>query len=338
MDNANRRLQAIQRSLAPGSEWRRVLVLPDNLGVDVTVPKDAQEATQVAIDNKVVGLYRTLPRSVALVISALGTPHENTADHVPKFPVLEISSPSVIYALHTVYHVQETIPIILSPSIQNGSELTEYLITLAWPADNNPSNVRAKVTQKELFLMRETFWQGAGTSGYHTRGWLRVSTALKGRAPFPYVQSFTRTDLVIASHPLRPPKPPGRGDDETVGRHLAAFHKWHNSDHVNRGWGERGPIEKHREYIKNAMADPAVQPLMMSWDGELMGYCEIVWIKENHVAPYVPEGARDYDRGLHVLVGEEKLRGTLRSTTCQRPKTKRYQYFSGSPHECPNDI
>lgn len=32
-------------------------------------------------------------------------------------------------------------------------------------------------------------------------------------------------------------------------------------------------------------------------------------LQENHVAPYVPDGAWDYDRGVHVLVGEEKFRG-----------------------------
>ena len=43
--------------------------------------------------------------------------------------------------------------------------------------------------------------------------------------------------------------------------------------------------------------------------------------QENHVAPYVPEGANDYDRGPHILVGEEKFRGIHRCAP--RPPTPR---------------
>ena len=77
------------------------------------------------------------------------------------------------------------------------------------------------------------------------------------------------------------------------------------------GWGEAGSMEKHRAYLAGLIADPAVLPLVMSWDGERMGYTEIVWIKENHVAPYVPTGAHDYDRGMHVLCGEDRFRGQV---------------------------
>ena len=31
--------------------------------------------------------------------------------------------------------------------------------------------------------------------------------------------------------------------------------------------------------------------------------------QENHAATYIPGGPHDHDRGLHVLVGEEKYRG-----------------------------
>ncbi|RPD65641.1 hypothetical protein L226DRAFT_530817 [Lentinus tigrinus ALCF2SS1-7] len=337
------------------SSWRRILVLPDGARVDIQDAVDASQPTKVAIDGTVVCAYRTLPRSLALVVSAIGTPYENSVDHVPKFPLLEILPPSevqpgaptgisiadlwgVLNVLHTLYHAQENIPVILSPTITNASALETYLLHsgLARKRHTLPGDT-SSAREPELFLIRETFWQGAGTVNFHTRGWLRGHAALLAGAPFPYVQSFTRTPLVITAHPLRPPKPrPGEviyrkffpnvgqmlefayvdlgndGDDE-VSEHLATFHRWHNSDHVNRGWGERGPIEKHRAYLRELIADPCVLPLMMSWDGELMGYTELVYIKENHVSAYVPNGAWDYDRGLHILVGEEKFRGSNRS-------------------------
>ncbi|KAI0827023.1 acyl-CoA N-acyltransferase [Trametes gibbosa] len=362
MASANRRLLAIQRTLAPVGTWRRLLLLPDGARVDVLQPHDVGQPTQVAVDGVLVGLFRTLPRTLALVVSAIGTPHENTADHIPKYPVLEILPPAaasaaasasvpvadlwaINYALFTLFDTHETIPLVLSDTLKNAADLSAYLLTsgLARKRHTLPQDTARALAEPEHFVLRETFWQGAGTGPYHTRGWLRGHAAQLALAPPPYTQTFTRTPLVIAAHPLRPSKPrpgevvyrryvPSLGqtvefayvdvegtsqavecEGETVSRHLATFHRWHNSDHVNRGWGERGPLEKHREYMRALMADPGVLPVMMSWDGELMGYAELVYIKENHVAPYIPGGAWDYDRGLHILVGEEKFRGIHRS-------------------------
>ena len=392
MTAANRRLHAVEAALAPHHSWRRVTVLPDAAKLDVAQPADAALPAPIAIDGAVVCAYRVLPRSLQLAVSALGTPHENETHHIPKYPVLELIAPAAvqqgapaviavpdlwaaIYALQTLFCKQENIPVVLAPSIENAQELSTYLINsgLARKRHTHPTD-SSSAQEPEHFLLRETFWQGAGTIGFHTRGWLRGTAAAQAASPFPYVQSFTRTPLVIAAHPLRPPKPvqgevvyrkyypslgqmleftyfdlDGSGDEpDGVSTHLATFHRWHNSDHVNRGWGERGPLEKHREYVRALMADPGVLPLMMSWDGELMGYCELVYIKvrpppvlrarerraqpveenqtdisartqtstqENHVAPYVPGGAWDYDRGPHILVGEDKYRGLHRCTS-----------------------
>jgi hypothetical protein len=48
---------------------------------------------------------------------------------------------------------------------------------------------------------------------------------------------------------------------------------------VNKAWGERGSLEKHRAYITEVTNDPAVLPLIMSWNGEPMGYAEITYLK-----------------------------------------------------------
>jgi len=65
--------------------------------------------------------------------------------------------------------------------------------------------------------------------------------------------------------------------------------------------------------MQGVLNDPAVLPIMMSWNSELMGYLELVYVKENHVATYIPGGAKDWDRGIHVLVGEERFRGWERA-------------------------
>ncbi|KAI5992714.1 hypothetical protein EDD15DRAFT_2269319 [Pisolithus albus] len=56
--------------------------------------------------------------------------------------------------------------------------------------------------------MGATLWRGAVQAGFHERGWLPLSDSSRNAlSPFASVQSFARTPLVVAAHPLRPPKP-----------------------------------------------------------------------------------------------------------------------------------
>ncbi|KAL5518321.1 hypothetical protein ACEPAH_3 [Sanghuangporus vaninii] len=264
---------------------------------------------------------------------------------IPKYNVLELreimhgqrlSEISVselwacIYALWTIYHIQENIPVSLSSSLPDVEVLTSFLLQslLARKALDPAENT--------LFLLRSTFWQA-------------------DYSLFPHTQSFTRSSAVIAQHPLRPPKPPKgkviyRRYCSEVGRMLSfhvvkpddtadveAFHYWMNDERVDEWWGERGDLAKHRAYIQRALNDPTVLPLIMSWDGERMGYIVLTWIQENHLAPYIPNGAQNYDRGVHLLVGEDKFRGPAYSRAWVRyihyiflagPRTER---FIGEP-------
>jgi hypothetical protein len=80
---------------------------------------------------------------------------------------------------------------------------------------------------------------------------------------------------------------------------------------ANTAWGERGSLETRREYVEQLIADSNVLPCMLSWDGELMGYVEIVFVKEDHVAPHYPSDVvpGDWERGIHGLVGEKRSLG-----------------------------
>ncbi|KAG6853013.1 hypothetical protein C0991_007496, partial [Blastosporella zonata] len=275
-----------------------------------------------------------------------GTRYEGATDHIPKTNLFEFSSPdehpgipkgvtvpeiwAAIYTLFTLYRTQEHILVRFS-SIPNSEELMRYLSISGLGRVAQGTKLPDAVANG-IFLSRAAFWQGAGTTGYHSQGWLLAPPSI-----FPTLPAFTRSDMVIASHPLRPPKPragevlyrrycsavgkslefvafdiegnPKR--DGGLSQHMAAFHKWHNDERVNSAWGERGSLETHREYIEGLLADPGVVPVMMTWDGELMGYVEIVWAKENHVSQYFPEDCTvgDWERGIHVLVGENKFLG-----------------------------
>ena len=318
MAQAARRLLAIQKALTDFDNTVSAVQVVDNFilpdGAVMTV-RPTGVTNSVHIDGLVVCEYRVLDRTTQLVISSVGTQFEHTASHVPSFPIIEILLPSssllqapkydislkdiwaAVYALFTLYHAQETIPILLSQQINNREELRSYLLR-----SGLGRTAHAPTTSEEIFLHRATFWQGAGTHGYHARGWLPPSSVSPlAVAPFPYIQSFTRTPTVIAAHPLRPPKPkqgevlfrryfPSLGDtleftyfnlgnEHDTSEHLDAFHRWHNSERVNAGWGERGSLEKHRAYVKGVLDDPAVLPVIMSWNGQYMGYAEITYLK-----------------------------------------------------------
>ena len=122
-------------------------------------------------------------------------------------------------------------------------------------------------------------------------------------------------------HPLRPVKPRGevyrRFDSRLeawislrtvdIELDLARFNRWQNSARVASFWQEEGSLEQHREYLGKLAADPHTVTLMGCFDDEPFAYFEAYWAKEDRIAPFY--AADDYDRGIHMLVGEEAHRG-----------------------------
>ncbi|KAG5636250.1 hypothetical protein H0H81_008653 [Sphagnurus paluster] len=348
---ASRRLLSIHNHTSPVPDTADGLVLVLPKGSKVTAVGSNETFTQLQLDKRPIIEYHILSKlSLALELAAVGTRFEGTTEHIPKANLFEISSPReqtgifkdipiadawvAIYALFTLYRTNEHIPVRLT-TVPNAEDLSKYLTSTGLGRRYQGSK-KLQIAKSVIFLSRAAFWQGAGTTGYHDCGWLLSPTSA-----FPLIPSFTRSEMVIASHPLRPPKPRAgkalyrryctavgqtlefvafdiHGNAEQDGGlspHMAAFHKWHNDERVNNAWGEKGNLETHREYIEGLLADPGVVPIMMSWDGELMGYVEIVWVKENHAAQHYPADAAvgNWERGIHVLVGEDKFLGGGRS-------------------------
>jgi len=130
--------------------------------------------------------------------------------------------------------------------------------------------------------------------------------------------------LVISGgkrHPLRPVKPRGevyRRFDARLGTwislrtvdidlDLARFNRWQNSPRVASFWQEEGSLEQHHEYLSKLEADPHTLTLIGCFDDQPFAYFEAYWAKEDRIAPFYD--ADDYDRGIHMLVGEENHRG-----------------------------
>ncbi|KAM3503176.1 hypothetical protein MY11210_008813 [Beauveria gryllotalpidicola] len=157
----------------------------------------------------------------------------------------------------------------------------------------------------------------------------------------PLTLQYTFTDNL--RHPLRP-KPPRMGEIfysrfvPSVGRYLSfrvaslspepvpyfgamgpkppdypelaclsdtqLLESWFAKPRVSAFWGKFTP-----EFLPNAVKLKHSFPAIGLWDGVPFGYFEIYWVKEDILGKVLGGEAGDFDRGLHVMVGEEWARG-----------------------------
>ncbi|KAH7101112.1 acyl-CoA N-acyltransferase [Auriculariales sp. MPI-PUGE-AT-0066] len=89
---------------------------------------------------------------------------------------------------------------------------------------------------------------------------------------------------------------------------VAVFSEWQNSPRVAAGWLQSGTLDEHRRYLISVAKSIHNIPLIGSFDGVDMLYTEYYWVKEDPLAPLVPNVGL-FDRGAHVLVGSEQHRG-----------------------------
>lgn len=159
-------------------------------------------------------------------------------------------------------------------------------------------------------------------------GQYRCERTLFWQLPQPWLGSsltgsYPQQQVISAGkrHPRRPVKPKGevyrRFDARLeawislrtvdIELDLARFNRWQNSARVASFWQEEGSLEQHREYLEKLAADPHTVTLIGCFDDQPFAYFEAYWAKEDRIAPFYDAG--DYDRGIHMLVGEEHHRG-----------------------------
>ncbi|CAG7555902.1 unnamed protein product [Fusarium equiseti] len=81
---------------------------------------------------------------------------------------------------------------------------------------------------------------------------------------------------------------------------------WMNKPRVSEFWGEY-----EDKFLTNALNQPNCFPVIGLWDGVPFGYFEVYWVKEDILGKHIGSDADDWDRGIHVFIGEEWARGRV---------------------------
>lgn len=102
--------------------------------------------------------------------------------------------------------------------------------------------------------------------------------------------------------------PMGPGEKEhmhlTTLSDTSLLQMWLSKPRVSAFWGNY-----HSNFLTNALELKHSFPVIGLWDGVPFGYFEIYWVKEDRLGQYM--SAENWDRGMHVIVGEEWARGRV---------------------------
>lgn len=106
--------------------------------------------------------------------------------------------------------------------------------------------------------------------------------------------------------------PPSELDDTAFMTDLQLLNKWMNLPRVSKFWGCSGPQSTQEEFLKTNLSSKHSFPAIGLWDDKPFGYFELYWVKEDILGRILGDRADNYDRGVHVLVGEDEFRGKHR--------------------------
>lgn len=100
--------------------------------------------------------------------------------------------------------------------------------------------------------------------------------------------------------------PPERAAHLSTLSDNALLKEWMATPRVHKFWGDYTP-----EFLRTSLASRHSFPVIGLWDGVPFGYFELYWVKEDTLGLLIGAQADDFDRGLHVFVGEEWARGRV---------------------------
>ena len=86
----------------------------------------------------------------------------------------------------------------------------------------------------------------------------------------------------------------------------ALLQMWLSKPRVNEFWGDYTP-----NFLTAALNQKNSFPVIGLWDGVPFGYFEVYWVKEDRLGQVLGNDSEPWDRGLHVIIGEEWARGRV---------------------------
>jgi len=127
--------------------------------------------------------------------------------------------------------------------------------------------------------------------------------------------SLSRLPTHIASTSISdvtPPTPIAEPTDTTLMTDVQLLNHWMNNSRVSKFWGCAGPSSVQEDFLRTNLTSNHSFPAIGLWDDKPFGYFEIYWVKEDTLGSLLGNAAGDFDRGFHVLVGENEFRGKHR--------------------------
>ncbi|KAJ5953673.1 hypothetical protein N7454_000569 [Penicillium verhagenii] len=154
---------------------------------------------------------------------------------------------------------------------------------------------------------------------FYTRYIPSVTQYLSFRIPFlPMTKPKVAPGTDSGSRPSTPVKPVSTSVTgveqhlcQDIPSDLDTLHKWMNDPRVKAMWGVGGPKEVQEKFLLDNLMSRHSFPVIGCWDGKPFGYFEIYWVKEDPLGRLL-DRVENYDRGIHLLVGEQEFRGPHR--------------------------
>lgn len=242
----------------------------------------------------------TLQPASKHAISPPGSPMSSSR---PSTPVrYRDSSPSRERPKSPAYHMNADVPgssppqnLLSSPSFPVGPYFSSSHLPTYYPpaalqytfSNNTRHPVRPKPPRMgEVFYTR--FVPSVGK-------YLSFRVASSSSQPVPYLGPVSKA---TAENPSNP------GANLTTLCDMVLVQMWLSKPRVAKFWGGY-----QANFLTNALANKNSFPVIAMWDGMPFGYLEIYWVKEDILGRYI--NAQDWDRGIHVFIGEEWARGQV---------------------------
>lgn len=165
-----------------------------------------------------------------------------------------------------------------------------------------PFTVLSQTFERHEFFQLPTLWHHKSEYQVLPENWTKLEdgrtypirpAAHKGYVYKRYVPQLEKTVTFRLTDPVKD---------------LDQFHEWHNQARVSFYWELNQSKEELKAYMEKGLESKHQIPMIVEVDGELAGYYEMYWVREDRLGPYYESDA--FDRGFHFLIGNKKFLGS----------------------------